>query len=89
MYGILQTGDDPGHLHQPNVINEGNSYIQQQKLQESIKNSSNNGQIRAELPYPQVNLQVLSPASPVLRSKGQHNEQKEVKILLEKRYKNN
>ena len=88
MCGIIQTGDDPGHLHYPHTNNEGNTCSQQEKLQESIKNPINNDHFSAELPYQQLNLQVLRPLIPVQKNNVQYKEQKEVRILIAKRYKN-
>ena len=74
MHGILQTRDGLGHLYHLHVNNEGNIYTQQEKLQESIKNPTNNDHSCAELPYQQINLQVLRPLIPVQKDNVQHKE---------------
>ena len=88
MYGILLTGDNPGHLHYPHANNEGNTCTQQEKLQESMKNQKNNDHFGAELPYQKLNLQVLRPSIPMHKNNVHNKEQKEVRILIEKRSKN-
>ena len=52
-----------------------------------MKNLSNMDNSSTKSPYQQINLQVLSPSNPVPKNDVQNKEQKDLKILIEKRYK--
>jgi len=88
MYGFRPNGDDTGQLHHPNVNLEGVNCNMQKEPPKSVYNFGKNQQERNDHPYQNVRLQTLSPP---YTEKHSTKDEKELKILIEKRYdsKNN